>query len=158
MNLEDERLLPMSTKVLQLVPEALWRRFPESRGKECRFFFDEIQNVPGWERFVRRLVDSEAARFVLSGSSAKLFGHEIATSLRGRSLATEILPFSFAEALDHAGVPVPGKWPPPANERSVLEHGFERYLRTGSFPEVQAVAVGIGVQGGSPPRDGGRDR
>lgn len=145
-NFEDERILPMSAKDLALVPEALWRRFPESRGKECWFFFDEIQNVTGWERFVRRLVDSESARVVLSGSSAKLLGREIATSLRGRSLATEVLPFSFAEALDHAGVPVPERWPPPAPERSVLENRFQHYLRTGGFPEVQTVAPDLRVR------------
>ena len=139
LNLEDDRLAPLGAEDLHQIPEALYRRHPESRDRRCFFFLDEIQNVPGWERFVRRLVDSDKVSLVLTGSSAKLLSREIATSLRGRSVASELLPFSFAEALRHAGIAVPERWPPPAAERSLLEHRFERYLETGGFPEVQTL-------------------
>ncbi len=141
LNFEDERLLPLSAGDLHLVPEALYRRFPESRDQLCWFFFDEIQNVPEWQRFVRRLVDSEKVAIVLTGSSAKLLGREIATSLRGRSLASELLPFSFEEALRHAGVEVPGEWPATSRQRSLLENRFEAYLEVGGFPEVQGTTT-----------------
>lgn len=64
---------------------------------------------------------------------------QIATSLRGRSLSTELLPFSFAEALAHAHVAEPDRWPPPAAHRSVLEHQFAIFLKQGGFPEVQGL-------------------
>lgn len=139
LNFEDERLVGMRADELRLVPETLYRRHPEARGSETWFFFDEIQNVPGWERFVRRVVDVERVRVVVSGSSAKLLSTEIATSLRGRSLATELLPFSFREALTHGGVEAPATWPPAARTRSELERAFLRYLEVGGFPEVQGV-------------------
>jgi predicted AAA+ superfamily ATPase len=143
LNLEDDRLAPLKAEDLHRIPEALYRRHPGSREQPCHFFLDEIQNVPGWERFVRRLVDSERVSLVLTGSSAKLLSREIATSLRGRSVASELLPFSFAEALRHAGLAVPERWPPPAAERSLLENRFERYLETGGFPEVQTLDVDL---------------
>jgi predicted AAA+ superfamily ATPase len=139
LNFEDERLLPLDVTDLHRIPEAHYRRHPDSRGKKCWFFFDEIQNVPGWERFIRRLLDTEKVAMTVTGSSARLLSREIATHLRGRSLVTELLPFSFAEALAHAGIEVPGTWPPPARERSLLEHRFERSLATGGFPEVQGL-------------------
>ncbi|MCP3960006.1 MAG: ATP-binding protein [bacterium] len=143
LNFEDERLLPLDAEDLHLVPEAFYRRHPESRGKQCWFYFDEIQNVPDWETFIRRLLDTENAAVVLTGSSAKLLSREIATSLRGRSLTTELLPFSFEESLRHAGVEIPERWPPAAPERSLLESRFERYLEIGGFPEVQDVPTDL---------------
>lgn len=139
LNFEDERLLPMDADDLHLVPDVFYRRHPASRHERSFFYFDEIQNVPGWERFVRRLLDSENVQIVLTGSSAKLLSREIATSLRGRSLSTELLPFSFAEALRHEGVELPKRLPPPARLRSLLENRLGRYLEVGGFPEVQDV-------------------
>lgn len=146
LNFEDERLLPLSAPDLSQIVDAFYRRFPASREQPCWFFFDEIQNVPGWEAFVRRLLDTEKLSLVLTGSSAKLLSREIATSLRGRSLATEILPFSFAESLRHEGLDVPASWPPGAKTRSLLEHRFERYLETGGFPEVQEIAEDLRIR------------
>jgi uncharacterized protein len=77
----------------------------------------------------------------ITGSSAKLFGKEIATSMRGRSLTTEVLPFSFREALRHRGIEEPTKWPVSAAVRARLRHEFERFQQVGGFPEVQEVAA-----------------
>lgn len=134
---EDERLQPISAADLHLIQDVFYAGNPSLRNQECWFFLDEIQNVPGWERFVRRLIETENTRVVLTGSSAKLLSSEIATSLRGRSLSTELLPFSFAEALTHAGIARPKRWPPPAAERSVLEHQLKLFMKRGGFPEVQ---------------------
>lgn len=139
-NFEDERLLPLKAEELQLFPEALYRRHPNVRGQLCWFLLDEVQNVPGWERFVRRLLDSERAQVVVTGSSSTLLGREIATSLRGRSLTTELLPFSFREFLDHAKVAVPERFPPPSGIRSRLEKSLDDYLDIGGFPEVQRLS------------------
>lgn len=139
-NFEDDRLLPLAPGDPGRFLEALYRRFPGNRDETCWLFFDEIQNVPDWERFVRRALDTARVRIVITGSSAKLLGNEIATSLRGRSLTTEILPFSFEEALRHRGVQPPARWPPAARLRSRLEHEFDAYLERGGFPEVQNLA------------------
>jgi predicted AAA+ superfamily ATPase len=139
-NLEDERLGTVESKHLHLFPETVYRRYPKGREELCWFFFDEIQNVHSWERFVRRLLDTEQVRVVVSGSSSKLLGKEIATSMRGRSLTTELLPFSFREFLKHARITIPDEWPPPARVRSRLEKSIKDYIEVGGFPEVQALA------------------
>lgn len=139
LNLEDERLMPLKASELQKIPDAFYRRYPGMRDRDCTFFFDEIQNIPGWERFVRRLLDTENVQICITGSSAKLLSREIATSLRGRSLATEVFPFSFAEALEHQGIRAGSDSRPGAKKRALLENRFTAYLQEGGFPEVQGT-------------------
>jgi len=103
-NFEDERLGEVTAAHLSKIVEAHYRRNPAGRSRPGAVFFDEIQLVDGWERFVRRLVDTEIAHVCVTGSSAKLLSREIATSLRGRSLTTELFPFSLVEVLDHRGI------------------------------------------------------
>lgn len=135
-NFEDERLGDVTAADLSKIVDA-HHRARASTGPGA-FFFDEIQLVEGWERFVRRLVDTEDAHVCVTGSSAKLLSREIASSLRGRSLATEVFPFSFVEALSHAGTRVPRR--PSAGQRTSLQRAFTDYLRRGGFPEVQGLA------------------
>ena len=136
---EDERLAGMATQDLQHVDETFHAMHPESAGKECWYFFDEIQNVSGWEKYVRRLLAEPRLHIAITGSSARLLSSEIATSLRGRALTTELMPFSFREALRHRGIEEPSRWPPPARTRARLRHECERYLECGGFPEVQSL-------------------
>jgi uncharacterized protein len=140
-NFEDERLAGMEARHLGLLVEEYYRRFPEIRGHETvTWCFDEIQQVPGWERFVRRLLDTEKVEIFLSGSSAALLSREVATSMRGRGWEVVIHPFSFEEFLRHHGDAVPGdsQAVTPA-ERSSVEHALGRYLEIGGFPEAQQL-------------------
>ena len=136
-NFEDERLGEVTAAHLSKIVEAHYRRNPAGRSRPGALFFDEIQLVDGWERFVRRLVDTEPAHVCVTGSSAKLLSREIATSLRGRSLTTELFPFSLVEVLDHRGIRAEPR--PPARVRSAIEHASNEYLRRGGFPEVQTL-------------------
>lgn len=138
-NFDDERLYPLATGDLQRIPETFFRLCPENKHRRCHFFFDEIQNVTGWERFVRRMLDTENAQITLTGSSARLLSREIATTLRGRSLATEIFPFSFREALRHRGEDDSIAKRPGSARRALLANRLRGYLETGGFPEVQSV-------------------
>ena len=96
-NFEDDRLMPLTReKCVQLI-EAFYALYPENHDRRCYLFLDEIQMVPDWAIVVRRFHDTKNAEIYLSGSSAKLLSKEIHTSLRGRSLATEIWPLSFQE-------------------------------------------------------------
>lgn len=142
-NFEDERLAGMEARHLALLLEEYYRRFPGVRGRETvTWCLDEIQQVPGWERFVRRMLDTEKVEIFLSGSSAALLSREVATSMRGRGWEVVIHPFSFEEFLRHQGDQVPAdvNAVTPA-ERSALEHSLERYLEVGGFPEAQKLGV-----------------
>jgi len=107
-NFEDERLVGLQAQDLSLLLEEYHRRHPETRGAApVLWCFDEIQVVPGWERFVRRILDTEKVVVLLSGSSAALLSREVATSMRGRAWEVVLHPFSLTETLAHAGHPVP---------------------------------------------------
>ncbi len=141
LSFEDERLAGMTAADLGGIVEEYYVRCPQFRDRrEVTFFFDEIQVVPGWETFIRRLLDSEKAEIFVSGSSAKMLGREVASSLRGRSTETVIFPFSFREYLTHRGLELPAdpRFVPKA-ARSRLERAFRDYLEAGGFPEAQGL-------------------
>lgn len=140
-NFEDERLTGMQAVDLQYLLEAYYRLHPEWRDRRrVTFFLDEIQAVPGWETFVRRLLDSEQIDLFVSGSSARLLSREVATSMRGRALEVLVHPFSFREVLRHARAePDRPLATLPKAERSALEKGLHDYLQHGGFPEAQGA-------------------
>ena len=141
-NLEDERLSVQAAELSELT-DAWYARHPDVVAQEHWLYLDEVQNVPGWERFVRRLLDQGNVHVLVTGSSSKMLSAEIATSLRGRALATEVLPFGFGEALAHAGLSAPSVWPVGPAERARLVHAFDAYLEAGGFPEVQRVDASL---------------
>jgi hypothetical protein len=141
LNFEDERLAGLRATDLQWILEEYYRMVPEWRDtRKVTFFFDEIQMVPGWESFTRRIMDSEQVDILLSGSSARLLSREVATAMRGRAMEVLIHPFSFREALRHAGAEPSGPWNGLAKSaRSDLDHRLRDYLVAGGFPEAQGV-------------------
>lgn len=140
-NFEDDRLPPADPQLPGRLLETFYRLNPEARRRGTHLFFDEIQVVPEWQRFVRRVLDTEQARVVISGSSAKLLHTEVATELRGRGLTVEIFPFSFAEHLVATGVARPEPERTGAAERSTLAAASLEYLSRGGFPEVQTMTL-----------------
>ncbi len=99
-----------------------------------------MQVIPGWDGFLRRLIDSEPIDVVARGSSAQMLSAAIATSLLGRALEAVVWPSSFREALRHVGLEPSGDsstWT--SADRSQLQHQLERYLLEGGFPEAQGL-------------------
>ncbi len=103
---EDERLAGLDVSQLGFLIAEFARRVPDVQGGLV-WCCDGIQVVPGWERFVRRLLDAGRDEVVVTGSSAALLSREIATALRGRAWEVPLHPFGFAEALRHQGKSVP---------------------------------------------------
>lgn len=140
-NLEDERLFGMKADHLSFLVEEYGRQTADlSETEPTHWYFDEIQVVPGWERFVRRLLDSGRVRVAVTGSSAALLSKEIATALRGRAWEVPIFPFSFEETIRFRKFPVPeglGSWAGP--ERLAIERAFLDWLMAGGFPEAQGL-------------------
>lgn len=147
-SLDDDRLADLASDQLSFLIEEYYRRHPETRGRETvHWFLDEIQFVDGWERFVRRLLDSERVQIVVSGSSARMLSREVHTSLRGRGMETVIRPFSFREFLRYRNeepTKDSERWTSP--ERSLVEKRFLEYLVEGGFPEAQKLAPGLRIE------------
>ena len=142
LSFEDERLIDLTASDLGLVLVEHARLLPAGAAADSPvvWCFDEIQLVPGWERFVRRLLDERRVEVFVSGSSAELLSREIASSLRGRAWPVLIHPFSFEEACRHRGIPIPERRDILSRrERLDLERAFADWLRAGGFPEAQGL-------------------
>jgi len=95
---EDERLTRFEVSDFDILYETL----VEMWGEKKIWLMDEIQNVVGWERFVRHMHDI-GHKLYITGSNASLLSEELATRLTGRSLKVELFPFSFKEYLVWCG-------------------------------------------------------
>ncbi len=132
LNLEDERL-DLSVHELDLIIQAYRELYPEQDLSECTFFFDEIQNVTGWEKFIRRVYDTLSPHIFLTGSNAKMLSSEISTSLRGRSISYEIFPLSFKEYLRFNNISYDRYIP---EIQAQIYNALDDYMEYGGFPEL----------------------
>ena len=128
-NFDDERIvaeLDILDKLLSIHREIY--------GKNPILFFDEIQNANNWEKFINRVYEQDIKVFV-TGSNAKLLSSEIATSLTGRNLNIELLPFSFKEILLLKEINYDlNKLN--STSKSQVVGAFDQYMKQGGFPLV----------------------
>jgi uncharacterized protein len=132
LNFEDERL-EFDNNYDQIL-DAYIELYPDQNLNEIYIFFDEIQELNGWEKYIRRLYDTVSRNLFLTGSNAKMLSSEISTSLRGRSLPFEIMPLSFYEFLLFKELD-PLKIDSTI-ERAKIQIAFEEYLVWGGYPEL----------------------
>jgi len=133
LNFEDDRLQPIKAADLDLVLRSQHELFSETSRQRIYLFLDEVQNVPGWERWARRLQDTEDVGLFVTGSSSRLLSRDLTTALRGRSLTLEVFPLSFREYLAFRDLPIV---PSSAANKSLLRAALEIYLQWGGFPEI----------------------
>lgn len=139
LNFEDDRLYPVTQEKLQKLLDEFYSLYPDNHHQECYLFLDEIQNVERWPPVIRRYLDTKKVKIYLTGSSAKLLSKEIATSLRGRSYAIEIWPFSIIEFLEAKQISLPKTF-----GKSNLDKFIEllkNYLQQGGFPEITFISA-----------------
>jgi predicted AAA+ superfamily ATPase len=125
LNFEDERLVNFEVGDFANLM-LLWQK----QGDFKTIFLDEIQNVPQWERFVRRIFN-EGYKIFITGSNSKLLSGELATHLTGRHKTIELFPFSFEEYLILKEIPQSAKT---TTEKARLLASFDEYLSGGGFP------------------------
>ncbi|MEM0358666.1 MAG: ATP-binding protein [Candidatus Hadarchaeales archaeon] len=136
LNFEHERLRNLDAGQMEELLVA-HREIFEPDEKPLFLLLDEIQNVRDWDKWVRRVHDERRFRIFITGSSSKLLGREIATSLRGRCLSFILYPFSFAEFLRAKGrFPQSLKEIQYSEERGEMLRLQREYLEFGGFPEV----------------------
>jgi hypothetical protein len=126
-NFDDERLIGFELDDFSRLMVAFHKIRPDTRV----IFIDEIQNVDGWERFVRRIHD-EGYKIFLTGSNARLLGSELATHLTGRYARIELYPFAFAELLAFRQI---GYASVTSAKKAEILSAFDEYLEHGGFPE-----------------------
>lgn len=74
--------------------------FQKSADGKIYLFFDELQEVDGWEKCINSCRVDFDCDIYITGSNAKLLSGELATYLAGRYVEFVIYPFSFAEFLE----------------------------------------------------------
>jgi hypothetical protein len=131
-NFEDERITPIKAENLQDMLDAYFELYG---GKANPFvFLDEVQNVAGWDRFVRRINDA-GLRVFITGSNSRMLARDIATSLRGRTITFEVFPFSFREFIALKGVKLQ-KDAVYGKTRHRFGPLYEEYFFSGGYPEI----------------------
>ena len=132
-NFEEPEFVGADVGLLQRMYEA-YLEIVKPAGKPF-VFLDEIQNVDGWERFVRSLNERGEAFVTISGSSSKLLSRELASVLTGRQIYFEVLPLSFKEFLSFKGMEIRGAKDVLLNSLGI-KRLFREYMEIGGFPEV----------------------
>lgn len=132
-NFEDPRFTGLSANLLQQIFDVyLEHQMPKGK---IYVFLDEIQEIPGWEKWVRVAQELGKATMVVSGSNAKLLSSELATVLTGRHLDTTVLPLSFRELLKFKELEI-------RNDADLIRNDIKlksllgEFTRFGSFPLV----------------------
>jgi len=132
-NFEDERLLEIGVDDLNTILE-IGIEFSGSKGKPY-LFLDEIQNVDGWEKFVRRVADMKY-RINITGSNSKMLSKEIASTLGGRFMIVNVFPYSFKEYLSANHIENIMLAQIGTKKRADIVSQYEQYVTYGAFPEL----------------------
>lgn len=129
-NFDDERLLGMTADDLDLILQAYHTIYD----LKPILFFDEIQNIEGWEHFARRLANQKYQVFI-TGSNAKMLSRDIATTIGARYFDEKVFPYSFSEYLGANGVKLEEGWLY-GKQKNRVQRLFADYFKWGGFPEL----------------------
>lgn len=130
-NFDDERIADFKAEDFQTLMETLIEAF----GEKKNVFFDEIQNIYGWELFVNRIL-RQGYKIFITGSNANLLSKELGTHLTGRHVDIELYPFSFTEFLKAQKIEVPKKKFYSTEQKALFSKKFKEYLSSGGMPEA----------------------
>lgn len=128
-NFDDDRLSSFTQENFQ----DLYEVFIELYGQQDYFFFDEIQNIKGWEHFVKRLYN-QGKKIFITGSNANMLSKELGTLLTGCYISIELYPFSFAEFLSFNHEKTLVRNYNGTKSKAKVQSYFEKYLLMGGFP------------------------
>ena len=132
----DVRLVTFDVNQFQLLHEL----FIELYGVQNTFYFDEIQNISEWERFVRRLHD-KGMKVYVTGSNANLLSAELGTKLTGRHLTVEVYPFSFHEWLHGEKPSLLETNTHTTEQKGMILNLFSQYCEKGGIPEYAQTGI-----------------
>ncbi len=133
-NFEDERFINFRTEDFDKL-FTLFLELENPKGKKY-LFFDEIQNIEGWERWINRLYEFEDVKIFLIGSNASLVNSLISSSLTGRNRQKQVHTFSFKEFLLLRDITLTARDLFLPENVALVKREFNNYLHLGGFPEV----------------------
>jgi len=126
LNMEDERIPEHTDSLTQLTDMITELNIPPT----TTLLIDEIQNIPGWSKWARRVHETTNHQLILTGSSSKLSSRELPTELRGRCLNVHVSPLNFSEFLRFKKTDL---------DQVTTSQGLgllHEYLKFGGLPEI----------------------
>ncbi len=136
-NFEDPRFTSLDTNLLGQIYD-VYQGFLSPTGTPY-IFFDEIQDVDGWEKWVRTMHELRRAKIIVSGSNAHLLSRELGTLLTGRHIDLTVFPLSFREYLIFNKIELKAPFEVIGKE-SQINGLLHKFIEMGSFPEVALSA------------------
>lgn len=104
-----------------------------NKDRPAVFVLDEVQAVPSWEKWVRIMLErNENVKLIITGSSSRLLGKELATLLTGRTLPLKVFPLDFGEFLHFSGFSL--KRPDGIGQKKQIMDLLHTYIEYGGFP------------------------
>jgi uncharacterized protein len=133
-NFEDPRFINhLNLELMEQIKET-YLEFMAPEDKPF-FFFDEVQNIPAWEKWLLKEYATKSAHLYVTGSCSSLLSREIGTALSGRYLDIEVFPLSFQEFLDFIGITVTSKVER-VSRKTELNRAFRTFMDQGGFPKM----------------------
>ena len=132
-NLEDPRFTESGVLFLEKIFET-YREYISPQNTPI-LFLDKIQEIEGFEKWVRMMHELSKAKIIISGSNARILSRELGTLLTGRHLDMEVFPLSFREFLSFNNIALTNKMDLIGKE-SEIKGALRKYIEYGSFPEV----------------------
>ena len=133
-NFDDERLIGFAPADFELLLQAHY----QMDERKPVLFLDEIQNVPAWEKFARRMAN-EKYRVYITGSNAQMLSSEFTTVLGGRYQIVNVFPYSFNEFLSANNVVLENDWKYSDTVVNSVRRHFDTYFHNGGFPDSLAA-------------------
>ncbi|WEV46905.1 ATP-binding protein [Bifidobacterium sp. ESL0690] len=150
-NFEDDRLGKVTSATGDAVLDTFFLLHPQAQDGGVYLFFDELQEMENWGKWLRRVVDTMKATIYVSGSSSKMLSSEVSTEFRGRALDFELLPYSFREFVraygglegdsGEVGKTIGKAGFYSTQEQIYLRRAFAEYLDRGGFPAAQSLPM-----------------
>lgn len=134
-NFDDERLIGFSSSDFDAILQAHY----QIEEQKPVLFLDEVQNIPSWEKFARRMAN-EKYRVYITGSNAKMLSSEFATVLGGRYQTVNVYPYSFREFLFVNKFNLENGWQYNDTIVNGVRRHLDDYFHNGGFPESVVVA------------------
>lgn len=139
-NFEDPRFINyLDIDLLEMIKETYLEFVVPEQGEKPYFFFDEVQHITGWEKWVLKEYATRSAHIYVTGSCSSLLSREIGTALSGRYLDVEIYPLSFQEFLTFNGISVSTR-AERISRKAEINRAFRNFIKQGGFPKLVEIS------------------
>ncbi|MFH0955995.1 MAG: ATP-binding protein [Candidatus Falkowbacteria bacterium] len=136
LNFEDERLINFTKDDFNKILEIYYELYSPGKKKKIFLYFDEIQNIPYWEKWINRLYEENKYKIFVTGSNATLLSSELAVALTGRHIPVTLYPLSFYEFYVYFKNNTLTKQSfYNLEEKAKIKRALDEYLKLGGLPE-----------------------